>query len=214
MEKKNSPPRTTQTTAKPKSVVAFGSSVPRRIELTKGSSNRSASSSSMNATLNTTTSSLMTRSLHPALSPAKERPTLRANVKPLPARQPTANKPPIRPLNNRPPPKPTASPRKPTENRMTRSVHPELCPTPNKRILEMSQNSKPITSKRTTQVSKPPTKAEPKLKKKEDEVVPNIVIANESAVSKSTDSGINEPMEIHKIEESVNLGLFLEMKIL
>lgn len=94
--------------------------------------------------------SLMTRSVHPLMTPAREKPSPRAlNTKP--SSQKSTSKPSNKPVRPNPS-RPTASPRKAPENRMSRSVHPALYPTPNKRVEKFSSTPKPIFPRKAAPV--------------------------------------------------------------
>ncbi|KAI6169979.1 Serine/threonine-protein kinase RIO1 [Aphelenchoides bicaudatus] len=196
LEKKRSPPRTGQTSTKPKSSVAFGSRVPRHLDLTKSSSGRSASSSSPNNTLNSTANSLMTRSVHPVMTP------VRTNVSRPPVAKMANRPPPSKPINTRPPlPKTNISPRKAPENRMSRSVHPELCPTPNKRIERTPV--KPVKKTVAKVVTTPvPIKTGPRLRA-EQKIGQNIEV---SKVEQNIEvSKVEQNIEVSKVEQNIEV---------
>lgn len=94
--------------------------------------------------------SLMIRSVHPVMTSAREKPSPRAlNAKP--SSHKSTSKPSSKPVRPNPP-RSTASPRKAPENRMSRSVHPALCPAPNKRVEKFSSTPKPIFPRKAAAV--------------------------------------------------------------
>jgi hypothetical protein len=141
------------------------------------------------------------------MSPGKDRPTVRSNAKP-----------PSKPIFSKPPPSrtkvtPVASPRKSLESRMTQSVHPQLCPTPNRRVEK--RTTFPVNKSNTSNLTKKPgvmpivksqTQQDTKITKSTDSGIAN---TDESIVeaSKKTETQFGEIFEIKANEEAPKLIL-------